>query len=243
MKGLFHKEILEIALDKRLKTGLICQDCTGKDRVGFFELDTELCLESANAQCTRREHQVSKELHTLMSSCFEKERKEFSFKLLEDGIDKIPTMQGREMLMKIERNEVMPGSQIWIKRDKVLMSYAHVLVYIGQKGETGEHEVVHVYKNKTSWLRVGLLLSTFQKINITKVINDEDEGEHCHKVVKVLISCSLQFSLVMRYPSFAFRPTSEKKSGTGPLPVLKRQSCVFITRKVTTVTMCDKYDS
>ena len=122
----------------------------------------------------------------MMSSCFEKERKEFSFKLLKDGLDKIPTMQGREMLMKIERNEVMPGSQIWIKRDKTVMSYAHVLVYIGQKGETGDHEVVHVYKNLTSWLRMGILLSTFQRINIKEVVNDEDEGEQCHKVVKVL---------------------------------------------------------
>ena len=198
MKNLFQKEVMEIASDKRLVTGLICQDCAAKDMVSYFQLNTEFCLQSENDHCTRGEHRVSKELHTLMSSSFERERTGFSFKLLQDGLGKIPTMYGSEMLRKIEKNEVLPGSQIWIKRDKVVMSYAHVLIYIGQEGGSGDHEVVHVHKNLKSWLRVGPLVSTFQRINVYKVVKDEDNGEPCHKIIKEnvfhLVLCSFLWS-------------------------------------------------
>ena len=190
MKDLFQKEVFEIASDKQLVTGLICQKCGANDRVGYFKLNTELWLESENDHCTRGEHTVSKELHTLMSSEDEKMRKGFSFKLLADGLDKIPTMKGREMLRKIDMNEVKPGSQIWIKRTKkdnalaAKMPYAHVLVYIGQEGGGGDHEVVHVHKSQANCWRVGPLISTFQRIDIREEVNDEDEGEQYHMIVK-----------------------------------------------------------
>ena len=190
MKDLFQKEVFEIASDKQLVTGLICQKCGANDRVGYFKLNTELWLESENDHCTRGEHTVSKELHTLMSSKDEKMRKGFSFKLLADGLDKIPTMKGREMLRKIDMNEVKPGSQIWIKRTKkdnalaAKMPYAHVLVYIGQEGGGGDHEVVHVHKSQANCWRVGPLISTFQRIDIREEVNDEDEGEQYHMIVK-----------------------------------------------------------
>ena len=186
MKDLFQKEVLEIASDKQLVTGLICQNCSANGRVGYFKLNTELWLESENDHCVRGEHTVSKELHTLMSSEDEKMRKGFSFKLLTGGLEAIPTMQGKEMLRKIDMNEVKPGSQIWIKRTKkdnalaAKMPYAHVLVYIGQEG--GDHEVVHVHKSQANCLRVGPLISTFQRINIHEVVKDDDEGEQCHMV-------------------------------------------------------------
>ena len=183
VKDIFHKEVLEIASDDRLETGLNCQDCTDQEKDGFFKLDAELCLRSQDDKCSNREHQVSEEQHALMSSSLAKNREGFSFKLLEDGLDKIPTMQGMEMLRKIDMNEVKPGSQIWIKRTKkdnalaAKMPYAHVLVYIGQKEGGGHHQVVHVHKSQANCLRVGPLISTFQRIDIREVVKDEDEGE------------------------------------------------------------------
>ena len=113
----------------------------------------------------------------------EKNREGFSFKLLEDGLDKIPTMQGSEMLRRIDQKEVLPGSQIWIKRSEKdnwlagKMPYAHVLVYIGQEGGSGDHEVVHVHESQASYFRVGPLMCTFQRINVHEVLKDKDEGE------------------------------------------------------------------
>ena len=189
MKSIFHKEVLESVSDDQLETGLICQDCTAQEDVGYFKLDPELCLKSQHEQCSNGEHQVSEELHALMSSSFEKDKKGFSFKQLEDGLDKIPTMRGMDLLEKIERNEVLPGSQIWIKRTKKdnalagKMPYAHVLVYIGQKEGSSDHEVVHVHKSQANCLRVGPLMSTFQRINIHEVVKDMDEGRQCYKYV------------------------------------------------------------
>ena len=192
MKSIFHKEVLEIVSDHRLETGLKCQDCTDQEQDGFFKLDAELCLKSQHDKCSNREHQVSEEQHSLMSSSLEKKREGFSFKLLEDGLAKISIMEGSEMLKMIGQNEVLPGTQIWIRRSKKdswlarKMPYAHVLVYIGQEGGSGKHEVVHVHGSKASCFRVGLLICTFQRINIHEVLKEKDEGEQCHKLVKVL---------------------------------------------------------
>ena len=105
MRNIFHKEVLEIFSDDRVETGLNCQDCTDEKEDDFFKLDAELCPTSQQDKCARREHQVSEEQHALMSSSLAKNREGFSFKLLEDGLDKIPTMKGREMLRRISRTK------------------------------------------------------------------------------------------------------------------------------------------
>ena len=56
------------------------------------------------------------------------------------------------------------------------MPYAHLLVYIRQERESGDHEVVHVNKSQSSCLKLGPLLSKFQRINAHIVVQDEDEG-------------------------------------------------------------------
>ena len=75
MENFFQKEVLEIASDKRLVTGIICKGCSADDVVGYFRLNTELCLQSENDHCSMGYHRVSKELYTFMSSSLEKQRK------------------------------------------------------------------------------------------------------------------------------------------------------------------------
>ena len=203
MADLFWNQIKDIKSETGFKKGLSCQDCENDGNVGYFTLDENFRLKDQHDQCSpARKHRVTADLHDVMSSTLEEEKKGFSgpTPLMKGSFTSIPEEKiftGEQMLEKIKSDDILPGTQIWIWRSKeenciaARIDYAHVLVYIGKKdGDDAVHEVVHVDKlpfptgcNLTQCFHICPLMSTFQSADVDKVLKPTDRKGKFFKII------------------------------------------------------------
>ena len=180
-------ELMNDKSEESIERWMVCDTCSLQGKVGYFK-EMGVNFKSTNdLQVCNNDH-LLKEKHktTNPSPPFWKTMVIF----LKDGIEKHPKMPFSQVFQMIKDGKLKEGEQIWIYRDAtttrcnpvaVLMPYAHVVVYIGEKTgvndeKTGVYEVVHVTKNM-GWCP-GISMGKIDRVNITDVIKPNDQGKY-----------------------------------------------------------------